>query len=478
MPGGECSAGRADRDTGGFRLRLVCPGPRAARHRQPGGGCRPPGARSSGRAGFAVDPGGLGTGAVRVRRLPACSRDVRLHRRREPDRRLRALRARARVRPSRRSRRGRGAPRARLRDAPGEPRLRRGAPTCPGRPGRPRRRVSRPAALAASEQPLVDRYDGLVLDLDGVVQLDDQPVAHAVEVLGELNERGRLPVFLTNNASRPPAEVAGRLGSLGVPAKGAQILTSAMVAADVLARRLPHAAEVLVVGGAGLVEAIKAVGLQPVSSATAGVAAVVQGWAPDVGWPLLAEGAVALRAGAQWIATNTDRTLPSPRGPLPGNGSLVAALRTATGLEPEVVGKPEKGVFDTAAARTGGSAPLMIGDRLDTDIAGARAAGLPTLLVLTGVARPRDLLAAPPEQRPTYVGRDLRALLQPQRAPQVAGQVSTCGGVVVHADGAVTADGGLTDDSALDGLRAVAALAWAGELDESTYDDVVRRLGL
>jgi glycerol-1-phosphatase len=337
--------------------------------------------------------------------------------------------------------------------------------------------VSDPPALAASDQPLVEHYEGFVLDLDGVIQLDDQPVAHAAEVLAELSARGRGQAFLTNNASRSPGEVSARLATLGVHAEASQILTSAMVAAQVLAGRLPAETEVLVVGGAGLIEAVKAAGLQPVSSASPAVAAVVQGWGPDVGWQLLAEGAVALRAGALWIATNADRTLPSPRGPLPGNGSLVAALRTATGLEPEVVGKPQRAVFDTAAARLGGSA-LMVGDRLDTDIAGAGSAGLPTLLVLTGVARPRDVLAAPPEQRPTYVGADLRALLHAHRAPSVAESVATCGLVTVDADGRVTFDGEVTDESAIDGLRAAAALAWAGRLPAERYDEVVLRLGL
>jgi glycerol-1-phosphatase len=337
--------------------------------------------------------------------------------------------------------------------------------------------VSAPTALAASDLSLVERYDGFVLDLDGVIQLDDQPVAHAAGVLAELSARGRAQAFLTNNASRSPSEVSARLATLGVHAVESQILTSAMVAAEVLAERLPAGTEVLVVGGAGLIEAVQAAGLQPVSSASPGVAAVVQGWAPDVGWQLLAEGAVALRAGAQWIATNADRTLPSPRGPLPGNGSLVAALRTATGLEPEIVGKPERAVFDNAAARLGGSA-LMVGDRLDTDIAGAAAADLPTLLVLTGVARPRDVLAAPPEQRPTYVGADLRALLHPHRAPSVADGIATCGGVTVDADGRVTVDGEATDESSIDGLRAAAALAWTGRLAAERYDEVVLRLGL
>jgi glycerol-1-phosphatase len=251
-----------------------------------------------------------------------------------------------------------------------------------------------------------------------------------------------------------------------------------MVAADALARRLPAGADVLVVGGRGLVEAVSGAGLHPVDVATPDVVAVVQGWAPEVDWRLLAEGAVALRAGALWIATNRDRTLPSPRGPLPGNGSLVAALTTATDLEPEVVGKPERGVFDAAAARLAGQAPLVVGDRLDTDIAGAKAAGLPALLVLTGVASPCDLLSATPTQRPTYVGLDLRALLRAHRSPVVSGDSATCGAVCVTAAGDVTASGGADETDEMDGLRAAAALAWAGRLAEDRYDDVLRRLGL
>ena len=328
------------------------------------------------------------------------------------------------------------------------------------------------SASTASGRRLVECHDGLILDLDGVLQLDDEPVAHAVDVMSEVNERGLPQLFLTNNAARPPAEVAQRLAAIGYDAHTEQVLTSAMVAADVLAERLPAGSDVLVVGGTGLVDAIAAVGLHPVATAGETVAAVVQGWSPDVGWPLLAEGAVALRAGAVWIATNADRTLPSPRGPLPGNGSLVAALRTATGLEPEVVGKPERGMFDVAVARLHADSPLMVGDRMDTDIAGARAAGLSTLLVLTGVARPREVLAAQPEQRPTYLGVDLRALTTPYREPTVDRASATCGGVTVSADGTVSGDS--TDD----GLRAAAALAWSGKLPEDRYDVVLRHLGL
>jgi glycerol-1-phosphatase len=335
------------------------------------------------------------------------------------------------------------------------------------------------SALTASDQPLLERYDGLILDLDGVLQLDDQPVPGAVEVMAKVSATGVPQVFLTNNAARTPAEVAARLAGIGFEAAEGQVLTSAMVAAQLLASRLSARTEVLVVGGPGLIDAVAAVGLCPVTVATEGVAAVVQGWGPDVGWALLAEGSVALRAGAAWVATNADRTLPSPRGPLPGNGSLVAALQTATGLQPEVVGKPQRGMFDVAAARAG-QRPLMVGDRLDTDIAGAIAAGLPALLVLTGVASARDLLAAAPAERPTYVGLDLQALLQPHAAPVLSGDRAACGEVTVSSDGVVagmTHPHSVDDGTKADGLRAAAALAWAELLPETEYDAVLRRLG-
>lgn len=334
--------------------------------------------------------------------------------------------------------------------------------------------------LAASHTALIDRHDGLIFDLDGVLQLDDQPVAHAADAMSEVGRRGVTCVYLTNNAARPPEDVAARLLSLGIHVDTAQVLTSAMVAADVLADRYPPGSEILVVGGSGLVEAIDRAGLHAVTVATSDVVAVAQGWSPDIGWRLLAEGAVALRGGAAWVATNADRTLPSPRGPLPGNGSLVAALRTATGLDPEVVGKPERGMFEAAATRAGGTSPLMVGDRLDTDIAGAMAAGLPALLVLTGVASAHDLLAAAPNQRPTYVGLDLRSLLQPHHRPTVAGEVATCGSARVSADGRVTGADDPQNNAAdvADALRAAAALAWAGVLPEARYDAVLEALGL
>ena len=179
-----------------------------------------------------------------------------------------------------------------------------------------------------------------------------------------------------------------------------------------LAGRLEPHSPVLVVGAPALEAEVAAVGLEPVRQADAGPVAVVQGYGPTVGWPELAEACVAVRRGAWWIATNSDRTLPSPKGPLPGNGALVAALATALGRDPDlVVGKPAPTLLAEAARRHGARRPLMVGDRLDTDIEGAHRAGMDSLLVLTGVSRRDEVDTAPPEQKPTYVAEDLGALV-------------------------------------------------------------------
>jgi len=259
--------------------------------------------------------------------------------------------------------------------------------------------------------PLVDRYDLVILDLDGVVVLGDRPVAGASEALARLRESGRTIRFATNNASRRSSEVAEFLTRLGIQATEREVLTSAGAAAALLGRELEPHAKVLVLGATALAEEVAAQGLQVVDSAEANPAAVVQGYGPEVGWRHLAEACVAVRAGARWVATNADRTLPTPRGPLPGNGALIAALATALDRAPDVVvGKPEPELFLAAAREAGARRSLVVGDRLDTDIAGARRAGMDSLLVLTGVADERGLSLAPPDQRPTYVAPDLSGL--------------------------------------------------------------------
>jgi ribonucleotide monophosphatase NagD (HAD superfamily) len=265
-------------------------------------------------------------------------------------------------------------------------------------------------------------------------------------------------------------------------------MTSAIAAAAELARRFPAGAPVLVVGADALRDAVSEAGLLPVADAAADPVVVVQGFAREVGWILLAEASVALRAGADWVATNADLTLPTPRGPLPGNGSLIAALTAATGLKPEVIGKPAPALFAAALAAGGGDRPLVIGDRLDTDIAGAHAADLPSLLVLTGVSGVHDLLMAEPASRPEFVGRDLGALRLVHPVTQVEAGAASCGGSrASRRDATVTVENTGTEATpdGLDGLRALCALAWSASPpltapggDRSAYEKALETLNL
>jgi HAD superfamily hydrolase (TIGR01450 family) len=290
-----------------------------------------------------------------------------------------------------------------------------------------------------------------------VLYLGPEPIAHAAEVVAAARAAGLRPAFVTNNASRRPAVVAAHLAELGIPADPRDVVTSAQAAVRVLQEHLPTGATVLVVGATGLVEEVELGGFRAVGEAADDVAAVVQGYTPDTGWRQLAEASLAIRAGALWVATNTDSTLPSPRGPLPGNGALVAALRTATGCEPLVAGKPHPALHLESVQRVAAQRPLVIGDRLDTDILGAVAGGADSLLVLTGVAGVTDLLAAPVGSRPTYVAADLRGLLQPH-PPVLLGE-----GSAQCADAAATMAGGTlaVRGDGVEALRAACALAWA-----------------
>ncbi|MER7892824.1 HAD-IIA family hydrolase [Micromonospora sp. NPDC094482] len=306
---------------------------------------------------------------------------------------------------------------------------------------------------------LVDGYAQVVFDLDGVIYLIDRPIPGAVEAVGRLHAEGRAVAYATNNASRRSSEVADLLSGMGVPAGPEEVLTSAAAAAELLRDRLPAGAPVLVVGAEALRAEIAAVGLSPVDRADEKPHAVVQGYGPQVGWTNLAEATVAVRGGATWIATNTDRTLPSGRGPLPGNGALVAVLRTALGREPDVVvGKPEPELFATAARRIDDGRTLVVGDRLDTDIEGARRAGLDSLLVLTGVSDVPELLAAEPARRPTFVAHDLAGLFDPAAVVRVPGAADAEGWSVTARDGGLELSGA---GRPLDALAALCAAAWS-----------------
>jgi HAD superfamily hydrolase (TIGR01450 family) len=344
--------------------------------------------------------------------------------------------------------------------------------------------AARSRGLRGCDAPLFEHSQRILIDLDGVVILDEQPIDGAAEAIEALRAADKQIRFVTNNASRPPEAVAAMLARAGLRVSTEEVVTSAMAAAGLLSGQLPPGSPVLVVGGEGIWAALSDSGLRPVARADEAPVAVVQGFAAEVGWSMLAEAAVALRAGARWVATNLDRTLPSPRGPLPGNGSLVAALETATGRHPESVGKPEPALYDRALDDLRCEAALAVGDRLDTDIAGARAAGIPSLLVLTGVSSPHDLLAAAPGSRPDYIGRDLGALQLPHAAPSVEAAVATAGAAraELRGDGRVRLDGDVdSGPDRLDGLRALCALAWAQEPGDSGlagYEQALDNLNL
>ena len=254
-------------------------------------------------------------------------------------------------------------------------------------------------------------FDAVLFDLDGVLYIGTEAVPGAVEAVASLHDQGIRTCFVTNNAARPPATVADHLRSIGIAANVADVTTSAMAGARVLAERFPPASPVLAVGGPGVSLALREVGLEPVTRAEDDPVAVMQGFGPDVGWRELVEVGLAVRRGAWWLATNSDITIPTSRGPAPGNGSLVQAVVAAAGRGPDfVAGKPESALLREAIERCGAHQPLMVGDRLDTDIAGGNRLGIPTLLVLTGVTDRPTAEDARGEERPTFVAPDLSCL--------------------------------------------------------------------
>jgi glycerol 3-phosphatase-2 len=259
---------------------------------------------------------------------------------------------------------------------------------------------------------LLDDYDALLFDLDGTIYRGEEVIPGADRAVEAAHAAGTKVRFVTNNASRGPDEVASHLTRIGVRALPAEVSTSAQAAAAVLAEKLLPNTTVLVVGSAALVHEVEIKGLTATRSHSDDVQAVVQGLSKDTGWRDLAEACVAIRAGALWVACNVDPTLPTERGPLPGNGSMVTALRTATGSEPVIAGKPASPLMDEARRSADARNPLVIGDRLDTDIAGAVGAGMDSLLVLTGVSTAQELLDAPEDMRPTFVAHDVAAVTE------------------------------------------------------------------
>ncbi|MDA8579556.1 HAD-IIA family hydrolase [Pontimonas sp.] len=261
----------------------------------------------------------------------------------------------------------------------------------------------------------LEGIDVVLADLDGVLYQGSAEIPYAVASLKKAAKKARLG-YVTNNASRTPDEVAAQIAGYGLPANAADVVTSPQAAVRVLSRAVPAGAKVLVVGGKGLTDEVRAAGFQVVTLASEEPAAVIQGFSPKVGWEELAQASFALQEDPlrPWIATNTDWTIPVEGGIAPGNGALVSAVHLAVGRLATFAGKPEKEIFDVATERFsphGGA--LMIGDRLDTDILGANRGGMTSALVLTGIDSAKTLLASDSSMRPTYVLEDLRQLHKP-----------------------------------------------------------------
>ncbi len=354
--------------------------------------------------------------------------------------------------------------------------------------------MAAPTGGVAERPPLAAAYRGVVCDLDGVVRRGSAAVPYAVERLTAL---AAPVVFATNNASLTPDDVARQLVGLGLDQRLARpeaVVTSSQAGAAHLAARLPVGSAVLAVGGPGVSAALEAEGLVAVRSAAAGdagrpegpeplVVAVLQGYGPEVTAADLAQASYAIESGAWWVATNLDATLPTQHGIAPGNGALVGAVSVATGTSPEAVGKPEPPLYDLAVRRLG-CAPtdaLAVGDRLDTDILGAMAAGLDSLWVLTGVDSLASLATAPGRPVPTFTAVDLRALARPAPVVHHDGEGWVCGPVRLSVDWG-TATVVVTPDAALTGgdtdalASAVVAALVHGRDGEHVPTDVLSRV--
>ena len=305
---------------------------------------------------------------------------------------------------------------------------------------------------------LIKDFDVLLADLDGVIYEGTRAISNVPEAIERAQKLVKVG-YVTNNSSRKPETIAEQLNGFGVVALPEEIVSSGQTGVELLTGLVPQGSKVLVVGGEGLRHYTAAAGFQVVDSAEEQPAAVIQGFAPDVSWRNLAEASFAIQNGAKWVATNQDWTLPQERGMAPGNGTLVSAVHTAVGQLPLVAGKPEPAIFATAIARFAAKRPLFIGDRLDTDILGANRAGIPNVLVLTGVSRAKEVLAAKPEERPTYILPNLSELFEKYVEPKQTkhgfklrkAEVELLGNRVVVVSG---------DPKSIDTLRCACAVIW------------------
>lgn len=335
--------------------------------------------------------------------------------------------------------------------------------------------------LEESTSPVLEAHDLVMFDLDGVVYVGGHAIDGVAERIEQVRAAGVHVAFVTNNASRTPEKVAQKLVDVGVAAEGTDVVTSAQAAARLLADQHGAGARILLLGGEGLEVALTEAGLDPVTDPE-GVVAVASGYGPDVRWRDIMRVATLVRDGLPYVASNTDMTIPTPYGIAPGHGVLVRTIADFAGVRPTVAGKPEKPLMEETVRRVGGDRPIMVGDRLDTDIEGAHAIGVPSLLVLTGVTWLEQLVAAPPELRPTYVSPTLEGLFEAHPVPAEAdGSARLNGWFASVEDGRLVVEGEGSDAdwwrvAAVAGWRHLDATGTPADVTDTTPPGPVRQL--
>lgn len=316
---------------------------------------------------------------------------------------------------------------------------------------------------------LAQDYDAALFDLDGVIYLGPLAIAGVPEALEELRVRGTHLGFVTNNAARTPATVAEHLRALGIRAETTDVVNSTMATLRMLDDDLGTDARLLAVGTDALREQLTGAGFTLVDSFEEEPTAVVQGYSPTIEWQKLEEAALAIQRGAEWYATNPDQTRPSDRGIVPGIGTQLQVIRVCVDIDPQIAGKPYRPLLDETVLRLGAEHPIFVGDRTDTDILGANRVGMDSLFVFTGAHGKHDLAGAAPAYRPTYIGYDAGALLEPPRTAEFREQRYVCGyqEVDLTEEAAYLSSRPVTRDEQLDALWAALQAAWRFDLDIS-----------
>jgi len=225
--------------------------------------------------------------------------------------------------------------------------------------------------------------------MDGVLWKADAPIGNLADIFDRIRARGLKVAFATNNGTRTPEQYVERLAVFGVKVETWQVVTSSLGVARLLCQRFHHGGPVFAIGGEGVMLALREKGFELLAAEDAENAqAVVMGIDWGINFDKISEAALLVRRGVPFYATNPDKTFPTPRGEIPGAGAWISVIVTATGIEPIYAGKPAPYLFDLARERLGTTKEetLVVGDRLETDIAGGQAAGCPVALVLSGVS--------------------------------------------------------------------------------------------